>query len=316
MKVGERVQRAVAAVERASATSASSDELLERVAGELRTYVPHDASMVFGIDPVTMIATEPSRIEGMDAALCDVFWHLEFHEQDIALFTDLASGEPVSAMRLSLGDRTARSVRFRDFMRPQGFGDELRGALQTGHQTWGVIGLYRDTVHMPFDEEDLEIVRAIGDPIARALRTHVRTTSPWLGQPSAPGLLVVDHQGRPISANSEALCWLRDLWPDLVESSEDARFTPLAARACSNGVLEAPTPLMALVARARAIAEGRERVPARLRLRDQRGRWVVLHASALAGPASPDGSVAVVIEAAKSAEVAPDHHRVLLAHGP
>ena len=62
---------------------------------------------------------------------------------------------------------------------------------------------------------------------------------------------------------------------------------------------------MALVARARAIAEGRERVPARLRLRDQRGRWVVLHASALSGPASPDGSVAVVIEAAKSAEVAP-----------
>ena len=159
MKAGERVQRAVAAVERASATSASADELLERVAGELRTYIPHDASMVFGIDPVTMIATEPSRIEGMDAALCDVFWHLEFHEQDTALFTDLASGEPVSAMRLSLGDRTARSIRFRDFMRPQGFGDELRGALQTGHHTWGVLGLYRDTVHAPFAEEDLEIVR-------------------------------------------------------------------------------------------------------------------------------------------------------------
>ena len=242
MKAGERVQRAVAAVERASATSASADELLERVAGELRTYIPHDASMVFGIDPVTMIATEPSRIEGMDAALCDMFWHLEFHEQDTALFTDLASGERVSAMRLSLGDRTARSIRFRDFMRPQGFGDELRGALQTGHHTWGVLGLYRDTVHAPFGEEDLEIVRAIGDPVARALRTWVRTTSPWLGQPSAPGLLVVDHKGRPVSANSEALCWLRDLWPDLVDSTEDAQFTSLAARACSNGVVEAPTP--------------------------------------------------------------------------
>jgi DNA-binding NarL/FixJ family response regulator len=305
MKAGERVRRAVAAVERASKTSASADDLLERVTGELRTYVPHDASMVFGIDPVTMIATEPSRIEGMDAALCDVFWHLEFHEQDTALFTDLASGEPVSAMRLSLGDRTARSIRYRDFMRPQGFGDELRGALQTGHRTWGVLGLYRDTVHTPFGEEDLEIVRAIGEPVARALRTYVRATSPWLGQPSAPGLLVVDHKGRPVSANSEALCWLRDLWPDLVDSDEDAQFTSLAARACSNGVVEAPTALMALVSRARAIAEGRERVPARLRLRDQRGRWVVLHASSLAGPASPDGAVAVVIEAAKSAEVAP-----------
>src|SRR5690606_360929 len=69
--------------------------------------------------------------------------------------------------------------------------------------------------------------------------------------------------------------------------------------------LEVPTPLFALVARARAVAEGRERVPARLRLRDRRGRWLVLHASALAGPGSSDGTVAIVIEAAKSAEVAP-----------
>src|SRR4029450_14070009 len=89
MKAGERVRRAVAAVERASKTSASADDLLERVTGELRTYVPHDASMVFGIDPVTMIATEPRRIAGMDAALCDVFWHLEFHAPDTALLTDL-----------------------------------------------------------------------------------------------------------------------------------------------------------------------------------------------------------------------------------
>ena len=70
--------------------------------------------------------------------------------------------------------------------------------------------------------------------------------------------------------------------------------------------LEVPTALYALVARARAVAGGRERVPARLRLRDRRGRWLVLHASSLAGPGTPDGgSVAIVIEAAKSAEIAP-----------
>ena len=43
-----------------------------------------------------------------------------------------------------------------------------------------------------------------------------------------------------------------------------------------------------------------------MRLRDRRGRWLVLHASALTGPGSPDdGAVAVVIEAARSAEIAP-----------
>ena len=66
-----------------------------------------------------------------------------------------------------------------------------------------------------------------------------------------------------------------------------------------------PTPLFAVVAKARAIADGRERGSARLRVRDRRGRWLVLHASALSGPTNGTGTVAVVIEAAKSAEVAP-----------
>jgi DNA-binding NarL/FixJ family response regulator len=304
MRTAGRAQRAVDAVERACSTSASADELLEQLAGELHIFVPHDASMWFGVDPVTMLASEPSRVEGLDASLCDTFWHLEFHEQDTGLFTDLAAGEAVSAMRQSLDDRLARSIRYRAFMQPQGFGDELRGAFRAGHRTWGIVGLYRDAGRPSFDDDEIEIVRSIGEPIARALRTYVRATSPWLGQPMAPGLLVVDPHGRAVSTNADAMCWLRDLWPELVDVA-DAPITSLDARASANGVLDAPTALLALVARARAVADGRERVPARLRLRDRRGRWIVLHASSMAGPASPDGSVAVVIEAAKSAEIAP-----------
>ena len=304
MGTSGRTHRVVDAVERVCATSTTADELLEQLSGELRRFVPHDASMWFGVDPVTMIATEPSRVEGLDAALCGTFWHLEFHEQDTALFADLAAGDAVSAMRHSLDDRPARSIRYRDFMKPQGFGDELRGAFRAGQRTWGVVGLYRESGRDSFDDDDLAILRAVSEPIGRALRTHVRTLSPWLGQPSAPGLLVVDASGRPISANADAVCWIRDLWPDLVDDA-DGVMSSLDARSCADGLLEAPTALIALVARARAVAEGRERVPARLRLRDRRGRWIVLHASALAGTAGPDGSVAVVIEAAKSAEVAP-----------
>ncbi|HEY3484135.1 MAG TPA: GAF domain-containing protein, partial [Ilumatobacteraceae bacterium] len=304
VKFTGRAPRAVDAVERACSSSTTADDLLERLSDELHQIVPHDASMWVGMDPVTMIATEPSRVEGMDAALCNVFWHHEFHEQDTALFADLAVGESVAAMRQSLDDRPARSIRYRDFMQPQGFSDELRGALRAGQRTWGIVGLYRDTGRRPFDDDDLAVVRAISEPIARALRTYVRSTSPWLGQPSAPGLLVIDGSGHPVSANSDALCWLRDLWPDVVDEDDEA-IASLTARCTDNGVLEVPTPLLALVARARAVADGRERVPARMRLRDRRGRWIVLHASSLAGPASPDGAVAVVIETAKSAEVAP-----------
>jgi DNA-binding CsgD family transcriptional regulator len=299
------LERAVDAIERVSATAVTADELLESVGAELRRFVPHDAATWFGVDPVTLLATAPSRVEMLDPGLCDTFWHLEFHEQDVALFADLARGDGATALRLALDDRPARSARYRDFMQPQGYEDELRAALRHGESTWGVVGLYREAGQPHFDQGDVDVVRAVSGMVATGLRSFVRSTTPWLGQPSAPGLVIVDRDGRAISANTDAVSWLRDLWPGCADGSElDAgSFEPLELRSEDCGV---PTALFALMARARAVAEGRERGPARLRLRDRRGRWVVLHASALSGPGSPDGgSVALMIEAAKSAEIAP-----------
>jgi DNA-binding CsgD family transcriptional regulator len=251
-----------------------------------------------------MLATAPSRVEGLAASYCGTFWHLEFHEQDTALFADLARGDGASAMRLALDDRPSRSVRYRDFMQPQGYGDELRAVFRSGGTPWGVVSMYRAGGDHPFDEQDLAIVKAISGTVAGALRTHVRQGNPWLGQPSAPGLVIIDRTGRVISANDDALCWLHQLWSVGPTSPDAATSLGLyELRDADDGV---PTVLFALIARARAVAEGRERTPARLRLRDRRGRWVVLHASALNGPgASPGDTVALVIEAAKSAEVAP-----------
>jgi hypothetical protein len=126
MAAGGYVQRTVEAVERVCATADTADELLEGLAGTLHRVVPHDGALWFGVDPVTMLAAAPSRVEGLDPGLCDTFWHLEFHEQDTALFADLARGEGAAALRLSLDDRPSRSMRYRDFMRPQGYDDELR----------------------------------------------------------------------------------------------------------------------------------------------------------------------------------------------
>jgi DNA-binding CsgD family transcriptional regulator len=252
-----------------------------------------------------MLAAAPSRVEDLDPDRCSQYWHLEFHEQDFASFTDLARGDGVSALRLSLDDRPARSVRYREFMAPQGYEDELRATFRLGESVWGFVDLYRDSVTQPFTADEVALVRSISGVVAAALRSYVRAGSPWLGQPSAPGLLVLDRDGRAVSQNAEAELWLRDLWPCTAGSCVEptTSLDLLDLRDCSMAV---PTPLFALAARARAVAEGRERVPARLRLRDSRGRWLVLHASALAGRDEPSaGTVAIVIEAAKSAEVAP-----------
>ena len=199
-----RVEQALAAVERVGAAASTPDDLLESLSGELHRLVPHDGAGWFAVDPVTLLASAPSRVEGLDAGMCDVFWHLEFHEQDTGLFHDLAQGAGAAALRLSLDDRPARSARYRDFMQPQGYDDELRGVFQTGDNTWGFVDLYRDASHPPFDADDVTVVKSISRAVAVALRSHAREASPWFGQPSAPGLLVIDRSGRAVSANEEA----------------------------------------------------------------------------------------------------------------
>lgn len=304
MAADVRVRRAVDAVERACETTGPADELLDALADEVHRAVPHDGAAWFGMDPMTLLATAPSRVEGLDPALCDTYWHLEFHEQDTGLFADLARGDGVSALRLALDDRPSRSVRYRELLQPQGYDDELRAVFRTGSGTWGALALYREPAHAAFDDADVAIVTGISSIVAEALRSRLQHTTPWSGRPSSPGLVIVDRDGALVSTNAEAVSWLRELWPN--SAAPDASDVALFTSELRDADLQVPTPLFALVARARAVADGRERAPARLRLRDRRGRWLVLHASALSGPGTDvAGRVAVVVEAAKSAEIAP-----------
>ncbi|MBO3752571.1 hypothetical protein J5X84_41515 [Streptosporangiaceae bacterium NEAU-GS5] len=59
-----------------------------------------------------------------------------------------------------------------------------------------------------------------------------------------------------------------------------------------------------LATHARAIAAGYDDGPARLRCRDHEGRWIVMHASCM-DETDPDSQIAVVIEPAQSADIAP-----------
>ena len=303
MGADARVARARLAVERVCTGADTADELLEGLEAELQAVVPHDASIFFGLDPVTMLATAPSRVEGMDASLCDTFWHLEFHEQDIGLLTDLARGDGAASLHLGLDGRTSRSVRYRECLQPQGYADELRGVFRSGGAAWGALALYREPVHTPFDADDIQVVQGISGIVADAIRVHVRQAMPWT-DPAAPGVVVIGRDGGILSVNTEAVAWLRLLWPMTADGdgSGTAPVEMLQLRGRDHGV---PTALFALVAKARAVADGRERGPARLRLRDDRGRWVVLHASVLTGAGTDDAAVAVILEGAKSAEVAP-----------
>jgi len=286
-------------------------DLFERVSADVHDLIPHDGAVWFGVDPATLLVASPMRVEAQEASSCDAFWHHEFHVADTAQFVDLArSPEPAASLHLSLDGDLIRSARYRGLLRPQGYEDELRAVLRTGESTWGIVGLMREGGRTAFDAEEVTLMSKASPIIATALRRHVRAQSPWLGSARAPGLVVFDRQSRAISANEESLHWLRQLIGcEVVDDGLEAGAPPvhrvdelLGSRALERQI----TPIWALLSRAHAVADGLDSRAARLRLRDHRGRWLVLHASALTSQrdASAD-SVAVVIEPAKSSEIAP-----------
>jgi DNA-binding CsgD family transcriptional regulator len=297
---GATLPRVVDAVERATATAADADEMLEAVADEIGKAVPYDGAMWFGVDPNTLLAVAPARMEHLEEGYCATFWFSEFHEQDANLFVDLArEASPVATLRTATNDRPMRSARYRDFLQPQGYDDELRVVFRTGTRSWGAAGLFRDPGRDPFDEHDVAVLQAISPIVASGFRTHAALAVPTPGFAHAPGLMLFDRSGTIISANDAASQWLAGIYgtdegTDWLEVLADLESPDLGAA----------IPIIPLIARAHAVAAGRDPREARLRLRDRSGRWLVVHASVLDG-GSHEGHVAVVVEPAKSTDLAP-----------
>jgi DNA-binding CsgD family transcriptional regulator len=262
--------------------------------------VPYDGGMWFGLDPATLLAVAPARMEGLDDGFCSTFWFGEFHEQDANLIADLArDSSPAATLRSATGDRPMRSARYRDFLKPQGYDDELRVVFRTGDRSWGMAGLFREPGRTPFDEQDVAVFEAISPIVASAFRTHVAKVIPTPGFTHAPGLMLFDRHGAIISANDAASRWLADIY-----GTDDATDWFEILGSLDSPDVEAAIPIIPLIARAHAVSAGRDAREARLRLRDRSGRWLVLHASVLDG-VSNEGNVAIVVEPAKSGDLAP-----------
>jgi DNA-binding CsgD family transcriptional regulator len=287
------------------------DALIERVEGAdevrdvfraategLRHLVQFDSSAWLGTDPATDLPTAPTQTEnvGLDGIdECMRFWEREFLVEDVNLFGDLARRPtPAAALRASTRDRPSRSPRYREFLRPHGFGDELRAVMRVDGASWAAVALQRETGRPAFTEEDAALLAGLSAVIGRAVRERARALPdlPALTDDPGPGLMLFASDGELISANDDALAWLEQLAPDPPESARSGVDLPLVAA----GTLM----------RARAVAAERDHRSARARLRSPRtGRWLVCHASCLRSASGELGDTALVIEPAKAAEIAP-----------
>lgn len=294
--------RLVDRIERTCARAATSEELFAALSHEANKLVPFDGSMWFGVDPSTVLAVAPARFEALEDGYCQTFWDGEFHVPDVALYRDLVRQRtPAAGLRQVTADRPLLSSRYRRFVRPQGYDDELRVAFRSGDNTWAVAALYREKGRRPFSQDEVAIMAGLSGVVGAAFRTRVATGSVASPLSTAPGLLMFDASNVLMSANIEANQWLDDICGAASGGTETWR--ELLPDGSAND-LRSAIPILPLLARARAVAAGVDEGPARLRLRDRKGRWLVFHASCLTGGFA-DGAVTVVVEPAKSTDVAP-----------
>ena len=240
-------------------------------------------------------ATAPTRLEAFDLGhpdTCSEFWRREFLSEDVNLYRDVARAQvPAAALRATARDPRV-SGRYRRFLRPNGFDDELRAVLRVGESPWGSITLLRREGQPAFTRTETRLMASLSAPLGEALRVRARPAgSLGVVRHDRPGLLLFDRDGALVSANEQARAWLAELPTGLVLPSDLGVAVPMW--------------MLATVFRALAVAWARGDGTARARVRTRRGLWLVCHASCLRGPDDSLGTIAVVVEPAKAAEIAP-----------
>lgn len=288
-RVTRTLEHGLDAVRDATGHATSGDDLFEQVSARLRRIVPFDGSTWFATDPSTVLATLPVRVENVQDGECVTFWEREHQVEDVLLFRDLArSRTGVGTLHHATAGTPTRSARAREFLRPQGYDDELRAAFRTGSSTWGVVALFRGQERTPFTDRELRILGELGPEIAAALRRIATRRADATAEDDAAGTLLYDADGRMLSLDAAASRWLDELagpgW-----SSDTPELSMVSAA----------------ISRAPMVATGREGFPAASRMRARSGRWIVLHASSLHHPDGSAGPIAVTIGPAKSSQIAP-----------
>ena len=263
----------------------------------LRRLVPFDAAVWLATDPVTGLPTAPTLEDNLEldggSEQCSALWRREFLVADVNLYRDIARAEvPAAGLRAKVAD-PRHSARFREFLEPLGFADKLRAVLRVGDSPWGAINLFRRTGQPPFTRQETELVASLSAPLGEALRVRARPAEAFGGlvPDGRPGLLLFDRDGELTSANQEARAWLGELPHDQNLPSDLGVGVPMW--------------LLGTVFAALAVARGGGDGTARSRVRTRRGTWLVCHASLLCDANDVLTGVAVVIEPATAAEIAP-----------
>lgn len=264
---------------------------IRQARGLLREAVPFDASCWLTVDPASLLVT--GGLFDYPPALVPAFCRNEFVDDDVNKLVCLARRPvPVSILSQATDGYPERSRRYRGILRPIGLESELRAAYRAEASTWGACALYRESGAPDFESDEAAFVASVSGLVGAGLRRSLITTASTTGTvvSDGPGLVVLAEDGSVEAISPDAKRWIEEL------------DNPLGPDA--HGI--AHPAILHVAGRARAIAAGAlgpETGLASARILTTSGRWLPTHATMLEGRLP--GRVAVILEAARPAEIAP-----------
>ena len=276
-------QRALQRIVGLSGEPRSLVSFWDQVTEVLRDAVPHYTFPCwYTVDPASLLIT--SHYNPWLPELPADSLELEYYVEDVNQITDVArSASGISTLHDATDGDPSGSPRWQANI-AMGGDQELVLALRSGSgETWGALGLYRETGQPLFDEAEKQFLRAIAGPLAEGARRSLlfgEATDPESSK--APGLVVLDRDWTVESSTPGVEAWLRDL-----PGGEGDRLPPA---------------VLSVGARAlRSIVDGEPAEVAMARVLTRSGSWVVLHGAAL--QSGKDARVAVIVEPAHPARI-------------
>jgi DNA-binding CsgD family transcriptional regulator len=188
------------------------------VVDTLLDLIPSQAWCWNTTDPASLMITG-SAIDGLPESMAAEFFRIELTEPDYLKLVALPDRTPpVGTLWTETAGDLASSTRWRCIFGPLGLGDELRAAFVSGDQCWGYLSLHRSMESPPYDSSDLELMAALGPPIARAIRAaHLRSAVEERGRRA---VVLFGDDRNLLAVSEEAAELFDDLEPAALQRSD------------------------------------------------------------------------------------------------
>lgn len=290
-------ERTFAEIRRLSSSGLEGPELLRRTAEGLRRAVPFGSYCVATLDPASSLLThvynggssgEESHAEVYGPVLARTY----FEEDVVRLASMLRGRRPAQPLSEAVGGVLERSLRYREYLAPVGFGHEV-AVVFADEGLWGAGYFTRETGEPDFSTREVSLLERVGPHVGAGLKAAALRTRADGGRRGRdfPGVITLDRGGRVLSYTPSAERLLSEV--EDLRQGWDRNGLPVSVEMASGALNRALDP---------ACERDLHIVP-RVRLRGRSGRWLTLHASLTENTPERPSETVVVISPSEPAEI-------------